>query len=68
MSKKFQNFLSQTAKPSEPADEGIVIDGAFSCSVCHYQCDESHWYPTKKTLVWVCPDGHENTINDFKGF
>lgn len=67
MSKRFQDFLNQSEKPA-PETEGIPIDGAFACTVCHYQCDEALWNPVKKTLIWVCPEGHENKIPDFKGF
>jgi hypothetical protein len=68
MSKKFQEFLSQTEKKSEPKEEGVVADGAFVCLTCYYQCDEAMWFPAKKLLVWTCPEGHKSDIKDFKGF
>jgi hypothetical protein len=36
--------------------------------VCQEQVDEAYWNPEKKTLVWVCTEGHENKLKDFKGF
>lgn len=70
MSKKFKDFLNQSAKPKtpEPAEEGIVVDGAFVCTTCYYQCDEAHWFPNRNLLIWTCLDEHESRIKDFKGF
>lgn len=64
---KFEDFLNQTSK--EVAEEmGVTIYGGFACEICHFQCDEAEWFPSKKTLEWKCPDGHPNKIKDFKGF
>jgi hypothetical protein len=68
LSKRFEEFLNQTAESKPEPEEGVTIYGGFTCEVCYYQCDEGIWNPTKRTLAWECPEGHKNLVKDFKGF
>jgi hypothetical protein len=50
-------------KPTESSIKDLeLIAGNKPCSKCDKDAGEAYWDPSTFTMLWTCPDGHENTF------
>lgn len=59
-----QEFLARQSGGPTGKPEGIIIDGAFGCQVCHVQVEEAEYFPEDRLLIWQCESGHNSHIED----
>lgn len=54
---------SESDKPAQTQKSGYPIGGTFECNDCGKLSNEAINVRKEERLYWVCPDGHENSIN-----
>lgn len=65
MTSNFKDFLKGGESQTE-APRPVVIDGCFDCAFCSLSVEMASWYPTLNALRFVCDEGHENLLTEFK--
>lgn len=59
--KKADHQGAPTGKP-----QGRKIGGNYACQFCNKSCREATYFPADSVLRYVCPDDHENFLENFK--
>ena len=55
----------QSKKESAPKAANMVeIDGAFGCNYCTEVADRALYDPNRNFVIWECPGGHKNKMED----
>lgn len=42
--------------------EFTTLDGRFPCDYCDDEQMSAKWFKSADRLVWVCPNGHGNSV------
>jgi hypothetical protein len=42
------------------------VDGSFYCQTCDLEVDTAEYFNLEHVLKWVCPNGHNSYIEEFK--
>ena len=57
------NPFDKIVSPDPGADEEVA--GQFFCFTCNKVSNKALYFGETKLLVWHCPEGHRNHIEDF---
>lgn len=46
--------------------QGESVEGRFACDECSGFTEIAKYYSAEEKLVYLCPNGHENTLTGYK--